>query len=391
VPVAQPHTIAPPQLEAADEEHFLTVVGWDDEARTLATQPPQAYSMPVPKLDEVHRRFSQQEIPARLTVFGTVCALREAANSKLLEAYPPVDADIANAVGEGYVVNYYLHFPALESDQLEMEGDWSGISLLFRRLPNTANLAAEPPLLACYFKKTETHMMAGPNGFRRWSNVTKLPNQASGLATHPVVYVSKGLHNCYYEPTTTTVERDPPWFLTARASAIEEGTQSHAPAGTGGNLEGGGMMDVPWWADILFPPFFFFKMCASGCQYPVSFDRSGIPVDPRTPAEDKAGAGGSVSAPPGAVTGNPPGTPDYPAHGAHPRPLALDVVYVDLTDPGMADSWKFPGAWGAARKADGWGTFLGRERPNLAAWFLWNLYWDTTFGSAGKGAGSLGP
>jgi len=143
--------------------------------------------------------------------------------------------------------------------------------------------------------------------------------------------------------------------------------------------------------EVIFPWMFFFHMCASGCQYPVSFDSSGVPS--------------------GYVDGNDTTAPDtnswyqtVPAAAGAPYPqtegaiafmqVPLKLVYVDLLDPLMASLWRYTGAWGAAtvknywvgdpKDVSNWGSFQGVRRPALAAWFMWNLFLDKIFGCGGK-------
>ena len=67
--------------------------------------------------------------------------------------------------------------------------------------------------------------------------------------------------------------------------------------------------------------------------------------------------------------------------------------YVDLGDADTAARWGYPGAWGGATMVDApdvsgdyhhhWGWHQGVRRPNLSAWFMWNLLGDSAVGCAG--------
>jgi len=72
-------------------------------------------------------------------------------------------------------------------------------------------------------------------------------------------------------------------------------------------------------------------------------------------------------------------------------------VYVDLRDQAASNAWAYPGSWGSQAVAhyidtqngsnapENYERFGQDYRPNLAPWFLWNLYFDPTLGSSGAG------
>ncbi|HEX6872480.1 MAG TPA: hypothetical protein VF163_15390, partial [Micromonosporaceae bacterium] len=101
----------------------------------------------------------------------------------------------------------------------------------------------------------------------------------------------------------------------------------------------------------------------------------------------------------------PSGTAVQPGHTTSFRAVSggslpqIAVVYVDTNQQDLRDYWSYRGSWGAAELEQypfGYegaeakqvvvssGQYGGAWRPNLAAWFLWNLCFDPVHG-AGAG------
>ncbi len=384
-------------LPNAGEDWFTTVAGPGEVVRKLPSQPQE--SMPAPQLDRIHERYASREIPAELTIYGTVCRPKDVPNRQLLDTAGLPDKRVARVVEEGAVINHFTDFPASESMEFQSEGDWAGISVLLPKAPSRFEDFDDPrevrdllPVLACYYRKTRQlygpafDFVAGPRGFRRWERVeTRAEPSAFGHRTHPVVHVSRGRHDCYFEPTVERVDLWTPWYFSP--AEIENGNITAGPADPvlkGGPISPG---DIPWWAYLLFQPLFLFVTSATGCEYPVHFDRSGVPP-PDFEGEDEADGNGYQGLP-GDAGGS---YPAAPAGAQLEREVPLRVRYVDLEDADTAALWGYPGAWGAAgleryplydSVVRVWGHYQGPRRPLLAAWFLWNLFHDKTFGGGG--------
>ncbi len=411
-PKAQPPTsqrvkdvglIDPTQdLAAATSKYYTTVAGTNSFLKTIEGQSP--FNMPEPLLDAVYNKYADGTIPATLTMYATVCSAHDVTNSDLI--YNPTDPDVKIAFQEGLIINYYMYFPAYEASEFKSEGDWAGISLLLKYTPtqlaqlnDSEKVKQFLPTLACYYQKTTDTTVGAPparcfvaadQGFRKWKNVSLGKDQALGVDTHPIVYVSEGRHNCYYEPTTTNLKLYPPWEDYFTPEQIESGGYTAGPAG-GGVLEGGGLEDTPIWVYFIFPPFALFVACATGCQSPWQFDSSGTWTG-YADAEDQAQSGGYTGSP--GATGS-----SYPKKAAGQVPVAsrqvnLRLQYVDLTDKTTEALWGYLGAWGAASlrqyilKDDPsnprkWGYYQGAHLPALGAWFVWNLFIDHQFGCRG--------
>lgn len=371
------------------KKHYTTVV---DE--TIHT------SVPIePHLNHVLTKYTNGTIPSTLTVYGTVCSARKAVNSHLISQSYIRDKDVAHGFAEGLILNYYLYFPGRESEEFQSEGDWSGISLLLRETPRrledlqqVENLKRFQPVLACYYEKSIDGAPPLPSfitrdkGFRRWKNVKKEWEPSVSLSTHPVVYVSRGRHNCYYEPYTSKIPLAPTWNWLFSPEHIENGDLTVNPDNTVYGYTDWGA--IPWWAYVAFPPLFLFVACASGCEYPVHFDGSGIGPSGYQEGEEDAGDDGYQGT--SGNTGS--GFPSQPPSQLPPasRLINLKLTYVDLDDALMSALWGYLGAWGGAtaRKVSEYYPFAhnvyqGVQRPSLSAWFLWNLFLDSTYGCSG--------
>jgi hypothetical protein len=390
----------PADLTLAGADSFTTLVGWDMEQRDTEYG---SSDVPVPRLDAIYEQYSGGGDPTfdpRLTCYATLCRVTEdLPNYHFFEQFLPSFMPISAALREqsGVLLNYYFYFPALESTPYSREGDWSGISLFFERMPDLNQPDTHMPLLACYFRKMGDFLLTstpeGPNGFRLWSNVEKLPDQVTGLMTHPIVYVSRGLHNCYFwpleEPLPTPVES--PWYPRPDPDEIESGGYSPGPAIA--HVVGGWKPSFPWYSYVFsLGIVFLFELCgARGCE----FDKGGIPTSGYEQTDDSMGPGGYESDPASAQTGTTPGSDSYPSGppGGGPLNISLNVRYVDLEDEDTKNLWGYGGFWGAAKREtyEGFpywmGSYSGVKRPNLAPWFLWNLFWDAEFGSDGGASG----
>lgn len=387
------------------ENHFTTIAGYGTKWKEVAPEP--AFQIPVPLLDEVYQKYSDGTIGAQLTIYATVCFAPRVPNARLFIGARVNDDAIARALQEGWIINYYMYFPACDSAELKSEGDWSGISLLLptrptltqaQNLNNPDILNNFLPVVTAYYHKTilytshSPHFVASNGGFRRWDQVDKVSDQPGGPPTHPIVYVSLGRHNCYYQPISGPVAVFTPWSEPT-ADDIENGKYTPGPAEADWHGTTVPELGVP--LQILCPWLLFFQMSATGCQYPTKFDTSGlspeVDANDTTASETKPGD----KAVPADVGDSYPPRGRWPGGGPPPTQLALKLEYVDLlNDREIAGLWRYPGAWGAATletiqyaefpegPTDS-GYFGGVRRPALAAWFLWNLFMDTDFGCGG--------
>ncbi len=383
-------------LANADKDHFTTVIPeerWKTEINTIS-QPP--FKMPVPDIKAIHQRYKGtgiDRIDAKLTIYGSVCRANVVPNYKeLLEQRTLKDPKIFLALGEGLIINYYFFFPAMDTPELKREGDWSGISILLDRVPSPNDLSSAKPVLLCYFKKVRDlftgydYLWSGPEGFRT-PNKGVIMSSVDGemVASHPLVYISKGRHNCYfenYQSETTTLPTGSPWIPAPDPEKVEDGAySSKQEGGTSGESE-----DYSWMLGFLFLPLFLLACPARG-------RKSGRIYED---VEDVKRSGGHDIKP----EKNPSASTNYPPSGQPgPTPYKLDVEYVDTdSDLAMKANWGFAGYWGVAEREahpfkgfveeevgattqEIWGRFGGVRRPNLAAWFLWNLYFDTFYGA----------
>lgn len=388
------------ELPVKTADHFSTVVGVCGVLPPAGSTP--AGNVIAPCLDTVANAYSHGTVPAELTVYATVCDARTVPNAELFAGAVLAEKGVGRALQEGLIVCYYLYFPAMESLEIESEGDWSGIALLVPDRPTQASDLTDPariphfePVLAAYFHKTidgsppAPHFVAANGGFRRWKDVTRGVEQSVNLATHPAVYVSKGRHNCLFAPGSSQLPLSPPWRGSFEPDKIETGAYFPGPASN--TLTGGGIEDTPWWVYALFPPFALMVMCATGCDYPVHFDTSGIPPGYQDGENTASDAG--YQGLPGATPSPYPSQPAV-AGTSSQRRLDLRLRYVDTTDPATGAIWGFAGAWGAVTlhhypvtpgyPTNYWGYYRGARRPALAAWFLWNLFVDSAYGCRGN-------
>jgi len=388
----------PLDLSVAGMNSFTTLMGWDMEERQ---EPAPLREFPVPRPDAIYERYSGGGDPTftpRLTTYATICRVTEdVPNYHFFEQFLPSFMPISAALQEqsGVLLNYYFYFPAMESTSRIQESDWSGISLFFERMPNMGQLDEYMPILACYFRKIGdlliTSSPEGPNGFRLWGNVEKLPDLETTLLTHPVVYISRGSHNCYYLPLEQPIlaPAESPWYPVPDPDKVESGDYSPGPAVN--HVVGGWKPSFPWYVYVTsFGLVFLFEICGyRGCQ----FDEGGVSAPSGyEQEEDIVQSGGYESDPDTADTGTTPGSDSYPSESpSGPVNILLNVIYVDLEDPDSKYLWGYEGFWGAAKRvmfAPYWiGFYKGIKRPNLAPWFLWNLFWDAEFGSDGGANG----
>lgn len=390
-------------LTVSTADHFTTVVGTDVLLRTEIGSSEHSIEMPIPRVDDVYRKYTDGSIETELTVYATVCRTYDSTNSHLIDSMYLKDREIIRAVEEGLIINYYLYFPARESNEFVSEGDWSGISLLLKN-PHIVNGEIKDPqllpVLACYFQKTiagpfqefaSHNFVAGRHGFRRWQNIQRDIEPSTGHKTHPVVYVSRGRHNCYYEPNSSNIQLGPPWYSWISPDDIENGELKAGPVDTtiSGGVDWSSISPVVY---AIFPPLFFFAMCASGCESPIRFDGSGLPSGYEE-GEDQTGDDGFLGSTDGVGSSYPTGqAPDVPIGQ---RTVNLILKYVDINNSEMAALWGYAGAWGGASMnmttplsdqdtQSNWGYYQGARRPLLTTWFFWNLFQDWTYGCAGK-------
>lgn len=393
-----PPKLSSSDLDSAGSNHFTTIAKWKNIKRKIGSNPPKEVTMPIPKIRDIHKEYTTGKVSAKLTMYATVCKLQNVPNFHFLEKFPP---DIGlGKLKEGLLINYYFYLPAMFSTEHDREGDWSGISILFAEepSPDTKTLVAQfnkkMGAWVSYYRKISDYLISYDIGIRSWSKVSRVKDK-SGLETHPKVYISLGRHNCYYEPVNTKISEYPSWTPLPEPGKIEKGQYSPSPTGdTEKVLIGGDNFDDPWWVYAIFPHMLLFAMCGGGCK----FDSSGLKPSYHDNS-DSVKSGGVGAIPDSAETGKTPSSDSYPTKKPTPKApinLKLNVVYVDTNDRNMREMWKYKGSWGAAEVeryyGSFWGRFKGFERPNLSSWFLWNLFWDVTFGSkGGTGYYSKGP
>ncbi len=258
--------------------HFTTVTEMSWFSKQIEGQP--SIQQPEPKPEKILQVY-RDEIRPELTIYGMVCKTRETPNFQLLYNSSSMNVKVRSALAEGYLLTYYCYFPAYESKNLTSEGDWTGISLLLKAIPNSFedlknNVSTFEPVLCCCFRKTlegyppSPLLLAHPNGFRRWQDVTKTHDSSVNHLTHPKIFVSKGRHNCYYTAFDKNVSQFSPWRSYITSDDVEGEKYSPGPVNNTitGETDWG---EIPWYAYILFPPLLPFVLCASGCEYPVPF------------------------------------------------------------------------------------------------------------------------
>ncbi len=387
-------------LSNASEYNYLTVAGTGEAECKFQDS---SFNVPVPRIDKVYELYSQGIIPSELTIYASVCQASQAINSKLI-IQPNCEAgdqEVFNAIAEhGLLLNYYFYFPAYESPEIQTEGDWSGITLLLKKpkVDSSGNIVRpeDLPILACYYQKStpwpwahkwdpSIKFWAENKVFRRWDQITKDIDGETGLATHPFVYVSLGRHNCYFEPTTTSVGiTDYSPFTT---DSIENGQLSPGPSDrtiTGSQDWYSTPMAVMY---ALCPVIYLIAICANGCEPPIQFDPE---ISLNESGEDQVKEGGYVG-------GASPAGSIYPKKTAENQPVShrsfdLKLVYVGQDGSETAHLWTYAGAWGGASVfmdllPDGtvrnYGFYRGVRRPILSAWFLWDLFTNWQYGCAG--------
>jgi hypothetical protein len=386
-------------LDSADSNHFTTIVGWNSEKRTISGDPPTEITMPTPKIKEIQNDYSTGKVPAKLTMYATICKPKEVPNYNFLESWPPRIG--LKYLQEGLLLNYYFYFPAMVSAEHNHEGDWSGISILFGKEPDTDRnqlktlLEDMKAVWTCYYRKMNDFMVGYDVGIRTWEQVSKVNDLTTNLDTHPKVYISLGRHNCYYEPVNVNLAVTPKWESSTDPSKIEKGEYNPPDSNT---IVGSSDLSSPWWLYALMPWMLFFEACGATCK----FDSSGLKGG-YSDVNDSVKSGGYEGAPDSTQQGKTSASDSYPSGkptSGQPVNLKLNTVYVDLYDKTMKEIWKYKGSWGAAEvneyeywteDRDGnkeysksrWGIFKGFERPNLSSWFMWNLYWNVGFGSIG--------
>jgi hypothetical protein len=407
---------------------FLTIGGYISESREIVVdydsdnQPiTKTINVPNPDIQKVYDIYSSGKIKAKLTIYATVCKLKDVPNFHFLKSY---DCNkIFKLLGtdnldECLLINYYFFFPAMDDGQIEKrEGDWAGISILFKRTPNINALENDLPVLTCYYKKNGDNFASYPDGFCKWDSQRlrkiqddKIKNKLTGalLETHPVVYISLNQHNCYYEPGKKKIPHKNPWknstpdkiengAYNPETAAVTGESDLAAPAavliGTGVGCAAGGIAGP---VGVFFGCIIgFFVSCGIACGAATGDQQDWAYED----IEDNVGSGGYNCVPDSAVTPVPPGSDNYPTTKGDSTPgnllLKLNVVYVDLNDPDSKNWWGYKGLWGASdiseytyfywwegnpqekkREIKKWAHYGGCERPNLGPWFLWNLYFD---------------
>ena len=386
------------ELTSATRYHYTTVAGTGSITKRVDGK---SVNQPAPLMKQVLQAYTDGTIAAELTMYGTACKARDVPGATAVLGAGPVNKEVAYAIQEGLLLNYAFYFPYRNSPEFESEGDWSGVTLLLANTPtDKAQISKELnrflPVLSCYYRKTvegappSPYFVAGSDGFRRWKDVPRGHEASVGLDTHPHVYISRGRHNCRYRPGTANFPLSPSWSTRFSPDGIEDG--GYAPGPSVNTLEGGGIEEFPWWGYALFPPFALLVACATGCEYPVQFDSSGVPSGYQD-GEDRADASG-YEAQPSAGGSSHPTSPANQATGPGAKSLSIRMRYVDLEDADLAAQWGYGGAWGGATKVQAppaweeletevWGAYQGARRPILSAWFMWNLFLDRAFGCKG--------
>ncbi len=381
----------------ASPDYYTTIPGTGTKMLEVGGE---SFEVPVPLIEKVHQVYASGQVNARLTIYCSICRANEAINRHLI-IQPQCragDREIWSTIAEGgLLLNYYFYFPAYDSPEIKSEGDWSGITLLLKhpRLDSNGNIMNPEglPILTCYYRKSlswpnfsqppSLNLLAGRLEFRKWDQVEKQTDSVTGLSTHPVVYVSLGRHNCYYEPTMTNIPIYTSDLLTAED--IENGSLTPGPSDR--TITG----KENWSSDpilYIIPPVWLIALCAKGCEPPISFDPEYTYAQD---GEDQARQGGFAG-----TTGLPGSS--YPKTQSENLPenernLDFDLALVRFDDIKMLSMWSYAGAWGGAISildyaSDGsilreYGFYQGTKRPIMSAWFLWNLFMDWQYGCAG--------
>lgn len=379
-------------MAGGEPSYFTTVDRWREIPNVLKKPP---FLMPVPwdpDLDSIYQKYAGGAIDAKLTTYVTACRPREVPNYQDLLARGTLrNGAVWAAILEGLLLNYYFFFPALKSPELRREGDWAGLSVLLHNdNPETAK-----PVLYCFHKKFRdpgTGLEAygpGDEGFRTPKQVVLTGGATEAVWRRCRVYVSLGRHNCYSTVPLTQkahFKSGIPWG--ANPQKVESGAYRPAP-----DKSITGDTDWSWTAGFLFP-LLFLLACphAGGKKSKYTGYQEG---------DDEFQSWSPAVANP--VADDPTMSSTYPSPDWGYTQRHLQVKYVDTHDQELATFWNYPGYWGAAEQDDytgmvtkggdeaaevtqeTWGRFGGARRPNLSAWFLWNLYWDAEFGTDAGG------
>lgn len=378
-------------LQNLTNNHFTTVTDLKWVTKSISDYD-DIYS-PTPEIEEIYRVYKDEIIP-ELTIYGMVCKTKDTTNSHLFANTRIMNALVEKSIADGVLLTYYFFFPAYESEDLVSEGDWCGVALLLKSMPNSigdleSNLEFYSPVLSCYFTKSidgyppSPMMVAQPNGIRRWIDVNRDLDENLNVRTHPIVYISKGRHQCYYEPIDKMNSLFSPWVGAIFAFAVEE--ELYTPAPVDYLVRGG--TEIKCYHYVIFPPLAIFVALASACKRLTSFDKSGVPLvhNVHDVAND-SGYMGLTTSVGSTYPKNPSGEGDLIN-----RILSIKLEYVDLSDKNFAAIWQFPGAWGSATKKilgqtnkNELNKIQGVRRPLLGAWFNFNLFVDHIYGPGGE-------
>lgn len=365
-------------LTNATDDNFTTVTSSIDN-----DSDPQKIT---PNIEEIYNLYNSGQIKSRLTIYATVCRVKDMPNFDLIKQLQPKEKRIIDP-DNGVILNYYFFFPALESIDYMRECDWSGISLIFSPIPDKDQLDKNPPILTCYYNKIYPgvgekidYFNSEPDGFSRWEDnkLQKIEDPVTGLKTHPVVYISYGRHNCYF--TAKDANISPHYIDNSLHEKIEKGAYPFNPNPSnvliGGNHE---MSDGTKVIIAIMPWMIFFWACGATCE----FDSSGIAPDDPNVTDEVNDKGHEATPEKGSIQDYP-----TPAPATGKKQLKMDLVYVDLKNEEYLAYWSYNGFWGVIRQDkysnSAWGNFKSVKRPNLGPWLLWNLFLDPIYGSNGR-------
>lgn len=400
--------VTPAVLQGRDRKYFTSACDW---GRTLQEIQP-SYYMPSPcSADDIAAKYAgpNATIDATLTMYATVCRSRQVPNyhellergtNQLLPDRQLVrDPEVNAALNEnGLLINYYFYFPAGHTSWLHREGDWAGLSILVDQKPPANQPERAKPVLLCYYKKVRnifTHweyFVPGASGFVAPGDVVWLPGPTPNVASSPWVLISLGRHNCYPSRGAAgtvqswTNSNSTPWSGDPESEKIEKGGYK-TPTDTSVVGTSGWDEDDTWaLLGLLFPPLWL-NLCPARGKPRRAVQKN--ETDVNKPGGPDAGP----------VTGGAAPQPGYSTkyrqvtQGAFPK---IQVVYVDTNDQATRDYWSYHGSWGTAELEQypfyyegseneehviKSGRYGGAWRPNLAAWFIWNLFFDRVHGA----------
>lgn len=389
-------------LKSLETNCFTTVGNFDMIDHKLDINPPEIVKVPKPNLEKIFEEYSTGELKNAVpTIYATVNEINQYSQIDLLDnqfddEYKQKFKDFKEKIKDGILINYYFYFPACETKMgFIREGDWSGISILLKNKPqSTTDLynVKDPfwnqlckntdfqPIACCFSKDGDNfNVNAIKSGFRLWSNVNTIEDSKITLPlgdfwnTHPVIYISKGLHNCYYNYVDNTID------ISIKSDDVSKecpnGPFCFDPPLEEPQNRSSGILECLILIGLLVAGFTI-TWIINSCTDDDKDEKKNNDITTSNILQtipDKVDNNGNVLI---------SETVNNSSISVNKR-KSLVIKYIDLEDSQTKAIWNYKGFWGAARSEIYlnssqneivFGNFGGFKRPNLESWFLWNLY-----------------